>query len=135
MAAKNGIVNKVSEIKPVTGEKAHPNLSAYPLIQVGDNGSIHLGMRLDVLEVGGGTEPHYHTDCDIFDHAFYVISGDVEMCIAGKTHRVGPDTLIYCQSNEMHSMRNVGTEKAKVLALTAAKAGDKTHGRLVIGPK
>ena len=125
------IVSKISDVKAITGEEGHPDIAAYPLLQVGEKGSLYLNMRLDVLEPGGGTEPHYHTDCDVFDHAFYVISGDVVMSIGGKEFSVGPDTLVYCHSSEVHAMRNVGTDKAKVLAMAAAPGG-KAHGRLVV---
>lgn len=131
MAASNGIISKIADLEAITRLEGHHKLTAYRLLKAGEKGSLHLMVSLDVLEPGGSTDAHYHTDGDIFDHAFYVISGDLIISVAGKEQKVGADTLIYCRSNQTHSMTNVGTGKAKVLAISASAAGTDMPGKMV----
>ena len=130
MGANKGLIIKVADQKAKTAIKGHPKTSAYGLIRPGEEGSLRLGIRLNEIEPGGSAELHYHTDCDPYDHAFYVISGDLLVTISGKEHRVGADTLIYYRSDAIHSMTNVGRHKAKVLVLSAFAIGG-TRGNAV----
>lgn len=103
----------------------HPNVTAYRLISPGPEGTSYLSIALDDLAPGGRVDPHYHADVDSFDHAFYVLSGEVSVKIGdGEERVVGEDTVIYCPSNVVHSLRNVGKANAKVLRIGAAVGGE-----------
>lgn len=126
MEAK-GIIRNFSEVEARTGITGHPNLTAYRLLQPGDAGTAYLSVALDDIKPGGGIDPHYHTDVATFDHVYYVISGKIAAKLGdGQEQIVGDDTVIYCPSNVVHSIKNVGTTNAKVLRIGASATGDVT---------
>lgn len=53
-------------------------------------------------------EPHKHLDEEII----IVKEGTVESLVNGETKRVGPGSVIFQASNQMHAIRNVGTTPA-----------------------
>ncbi|MFC2066958.1 cupin domain-containing protein [Chloroflexota bacterium] len=124
MAATNGFIIKLSDIKEGHTSAGHHNLIAFPFMKPGEEGSLHTGITLDFIEPGGSIDSHYHTDCDVFDHIFYVISGQIQVKLGDKEEIAGPDTVIYCPSNVAHSIKNVGKEQSKVLRIGAAANGD-----------
>jgi len=130
MAASNGLFRKPGDLGVRTGVEGHPNCVISPLLQTGETGSLYSAINLNVIAPGGATEPHYHMNCPVFDHSHYVISGDLIATIAGNEQKVGPGTLIYCRSDELHSIKNIGTTEAKVLLISALPAGG-TGGKLV----
>lgn len=52
--------------------------------------------------------PHKHPD----EELVIIKEGTVESLIAGETHRLGPGSVIFQASNQMHSIRNVGNTLA-----------------------
>jgi len=131
MVASNGLIRKPGDLEVLTSVEGHHKFNINPLLQPGENGSLHLMVNFNEIAPGGSAEPHYHTDCEVFDHVHYIISGDLIVSIAGKEQRVGPETLIYCRSDEVHSIRNVGSDTAKVLLISGLSIGG-TGGKLVI---
>lgn len=131
MAINKNIINEVANLESIIGFEGHTKVAAYRLLEAGGKNSMHLSVSLDEIEPGGSTSPHYHTDCDPFDHAFYVISGDLVISIAGQEQKVDANTLVYCRSDQVHSMINVGPRKAKVLVISASAAGTDMPGRQV----
>ena len=130
MIATNGLISKAEDKEAITDMKGHSGLTAYELIHPGENGSMHLRVLLDEVELGGGIAPHFHELTPVCDHAYYVISGDIMVSLAGREERVGPDTLIYCPTDVIHSIRNIGKSPAKLLRLGAAASGE-TGGKSV----
>ena len=130
MDSERSLIRKVADQAAKTGIAGHPDVTAYDLIQGGEKGSLHLSIRLNVIEPGGSINPHYHTDCDPFDHAFYIISGELLISLAGREHRVGADTLLYYRSDEVHAIINIGSEKAKILAISGFAPGG-SRGRTI----
>ena len=126
MVASNCIISKAADIEAVTGIEGHPDVTVYPLLRAAE-GSLQLTVALDDIEPGGGIDPHFHKDCAVFDHAYYVISGDILVSVGGQEQRVGADTLIYHPSSEIHSIKNVGSDTAKVLLINAI-AQEETRG-------
>jgi mannose-6-phosphate isomerase-like protein (cupin superfamily) len=125
MVATKGFIRKLSDLEGRTGIIGHPDLTAFRFVRPGEDGSLHIGLTLDVIEPGGGIDPHYHTDCAMFDHVYYVISGEIEAKLGDEAEEtIGPDSIIYCPSNVTHSIRNVGKEESKVLRIGAAASGD-----------
>ncbi|MBI2909787.1 MAG: cupin domain-containing protein [Chloroflexi bacterium] len=64
-------------------------------------------------------------------HAYYVISGQIAASIGDDEEQiVGDDTVIYCSSDVVHSIKNVGKTNSKVLRIGASATGD-VRGKLV----
>jgi mannose-6-phosphate isomerase-like protein (cupin superfamily) len=61
----------------------------------------------------------------VFDHVYYVISGQIRATVGDIERTVGADTFIYCPSNMRHSLLNVGQDTAKVLRISGSGKGDK----------
>ena len=128
--AVTGLISRAGEKKPITDLKGHDGLKAYELIRPAENGSMYLRVVLDEIEPGGKIDPHYHELNPACDHAYYVISGEIMASIGDRTETVGPDTLIYCLTNVVHSIKNVGHGPAKLLRIGAAATGE-TGGKSV----
>ncbi len=124
MVAVNGLIIKAKEKPLITEIPGHTKIKAWELIRPGENGSIHLRMLLNEFEPGGGIELHTHELVPVADHAYYVISGTIKAVIGDKEEIVGPDTLLYCLTDTLHSIENVGDEPAKLLRIGAAATGD-----------
>jgi len=124
MVAVKGLISKAKNNKVITSLPGHTGMKAWELIRPGEDGSLHLVMLLDEFEPGGGIELHYHDLIPVCDHAYYVISGEILAVIDDKEEIVGPDTLIYCLTDRLHSLKNVGRGKAKLLRIGAAATGE-----------
>jgi len=88
-------------------------------------GTTHTGYRLELHEtvLSAGTQthaPHKHEHEEIV----LVMQGTVEMFCEGKTEVAETGSVIYFASNQMHSVRNVGTTPCRyyVLELRANEA-------------
>ena len=123
MAARALIIKATPE-SLLSNLKGHAGMNAYALIRPGKNGSLYLRLTLDEVKPSGKIEPHYHDLKPVCDHGYYVISGEILARVGDKTEVVGPDTLIYCQSDVIHSIENVGKSPAKLLRLGAAADGN-----------
>ena len=65
-------------------------------------------------------QPHTHTD---HVDAFYVLDGEVEFALEGRTVRAGPGTLVAAPPGALHGFRRAGHGRARVLNLHAPDAG------------
>ena len=130
MVAINGLISKAKDKEAMSDLKGHSELIAYELICPGEEGSMHLRVVLDEIEPGGRIEPHFHELTPVCDHAYYVISGEIMASLAGREKKVGPDTLIYCTTDIVHSIRNIGKSSAKLLRIGAAASGE-TGGKSI----
>jgi mannose-6-phosphate isomerase-like protein (cupin superfamily) len=57
--------------------------------------------------------PHKHENEEIF----FLREGTVELTVNGKTCRIGPGSVAYIASNEMHGAKNVGKVPAQYFIL------------------
>ncbi|MCB0471557.1 MAG: cupin domain-containing protein [Flavobacteriaceae bacterium] len=57
--------------------------------------------------------PHKHSE----DEFFFVLEGKAEFYLDGKTVIVEPYTSLYCPSNVMHGIKNVGDTELKYLVI------------------
>ena len=57
--------------------------------------------------------PHQHPE----DEFFFVLEGNAEFFLDGKTKVVGPYTSLYCPSHVMHGIRNAGDTPLKYLVI------------------
>ncbi|MFC1908638.1 cupin domain-containing protein [Chloroflexota bacterium] len=124
MTTYNGIIRKVGDLGVRTDIPGHPGSNIHPLLSVEDTGSFGLLVALNRIEPGGSVEPHYHEDCLTFTHTQYVISGDLIATAAGNEVRVGPGSVIYSHSDEVHGLKNVGSDIAEILQVSASPEGD-----------
>jgi len=61
---------------------------------------------------GGGPLPHVqHRE----DEAFYVLEGEYEFLVEGRTIRAGAGSLIYVPKGNLHAHKNVGDKPARML--------------------
>lgn len=68
---------------------------------------------------GTGPPPHIHHR---EDEAFYVLEGDYDFLIGGKTLRVGADSLLYVPKGTLHAHRAIGGGEGRML-LTQTPGG------------
>jgi mannose-6-phosphate isomerase-like protein (cupin superfamily) len=61
---------------------------------------------------GSGPPPHIHHR---EDESFYVMEGEYEFLIEGRTVRVGPGSLLYLPKGTLHAHRGVGEGVGKML--------------------
>ncbi len=63
---------------------------------------------------GGMPHPaHRH----VHEEMFFIRSGTMEVNIEGRATRLGPGGVAYIASNELHGVRNVGTNTAEYFVL------------------
>jgi len=61
---------------------------------------------------GSGAPPHVqHRE----DEAFYVLDGEYEFCVEGRTINAGPGSLIYVPKGNLHAHANLGEGTARML--------------------
>lgn len=71
-------------------------------------------LKLSVVAPGKATHaPHRHPE----DEFFFVLEGKAEFYLDGKTRTVGPQTSLYCPSNQEHGIRNAGDTTLKYLVI------------------
>jgi quercetin dioxygenase-like cupin family protein len=57
--------------------------------------------------------PHKHIE----EELMFIREGTVEVYTGGTTNRAEAGSLLFCASNEMHGMRNIGTNRASYFVL------------------
>lgn len=125
------IIRNYSEVEGRTNIAGHPNLTAWRLLQPELKETNYLSLALDDIRPGGGIDSHYHTEVATFDHIYYVISGQIAAKLGDAEEQVvGGDTVIYCPSDVVHSIKNVGKSNAKVLRIGASATGN-VRGKLI----
>jgi quercetin dioxygenase-like cupin family protein len=82
------------------------------------DGVQHTGFRLNAHEtvLGPGTQthaPHKH----VHEEIVTLVEGTLETFIEGKTEVTEAGSVIYFASNQMHSVRNIGTTPARYYVL------------------
>ena len=126
-ARNGGGVLRLSDIEPHTDLEGHPGLQAYRFLRPPSEWSRWLLVTLDIVEEGGGIDPHVHEGITA-DHAYYVIEGEVEATIGEKRFDVGPDSLMVFPCDMMHGFTVTSPGGARVLRLGAAADGRASGG-------
>jgi quercetin dioxygenase-like cupin family protein len=71
-------------------------------------------VKMSVVAPHGATHPpHSHPE----DEVFFILEGNAEFHLNGKTKTAGPYTSFYCPSNSKHGIRNVGDTVLKYLVI------------------
>jgi quercetin dioxygenase-like cupin family protein len=78
------------------------------------NGMTHAGCHLEVHEttLAPGLmphPPHQHTH----EELFLIMTGQLELTIAGKTTTIGPGSAAFVHSGELHGAKNTGQNPAQ----------------------
>ena len=128
---QQGHVVKLSDLKGRDNLEGHPGIVAYNFARPGAN-CRWLLVTLDVIEEGGAIEPHYHEGAD-FDHAYYVIEGEVIAWVGEQEYRVGPDSLMLFPCQTIHGFKAVSPGGARILRLGASDCGVATGGSVFVG--
>jgi uncharacterized cupin superfamily protein len=81
-------------------------------------GDTHSGLpvELHITELDPGQAPHAPHK-HIHEEIFMLKDGTVDMTISGKTTRLGPGSVAYIASNEMHGLINSGTGAAQYFVI------------------
>lgn len=111
--------------------EGHPGVTGHRFVSGPDRGTRWLLVTLNLIEPGGGIDPHYHEGL-IADHAYYLIDGEVMALIGDEEHRVRPNGLMVFRSDVVHGFRVVGDRPARVLRLGAAPDGVATGGSVFV---
>jgi len=91
MSGSDAIIRK-SDIEARRDVEGHGSMTIYSFARPGTN-SRWLHVTLNEIEEGGGIEPHYHEGVE-FDHAYYVLEGEVIARVGDHEERIGSDSLI-----------------------------------------
>ncbi len=67
---------------------------------------------VEVTVPQNGPPPHTHTR---EDECFYVLDGELEFLLGGRTQRAGPGTLVHAPRNIEHTFWNAGRTPARAL--------------------
>ncbi len=129
MSGHDAIIKK-SDLESKTGIEGHNGMTIYRFARPGMN-SRWLLLTLNVMEEGGAIEPHYHEGRE-FDHAYYVIEGEVIARVGDHEERIGPDSLMLFPCQEVHGFRVVSPGGAKILRLGASDTGVATGGNVYV---
>lgn len=123
---KPGHVVSLADLKGRDDLKGHPGVVAYSFATPGQN-CRWLLVTLDVIEENGGIEPHFHAGVD-FDHAYYVMEGEVMARVGDEEYRVGPDSLMIFPCATVHGFKVISPGGAKILRLGASDSGTASGG-------
>jgi mannose-6-phosphate isomerase-like protein (cupin superfamily) len=63
-----------------------------------------------------GPPPHIHHN---EDEVFYVLEGELELMVEGRTSVAGPGTFVNIPKGTLHTFRNAGTAPARFLGMVA----------------
>lgn len=71
-------------------------------------------VKLSVVNPHSATHPpHKHAE----DEFFFILEGNAEFYLDGKTKNVGPMTSLYCPSGIDHGIKNIGDTELKYLVI------------------
>jgi quercetin dioxygenase-like cupin family protein len=78
------------------------------------HGGFEIACHMTKLQPGTAPHPpHKHVNEEIF----FLREGTMELTVEGKTSRLGPGSIMYIASNEMHGAKNVGDVPAQYFIL------------------
>jgi quercetin dioxygenase-like cupin family protein len=86
------------------------------------DGLTHTGYALEIheTELGPGLAPHPPHQ-HVHEELLMIREGTLEVTITGKTTRLGPGSVAYVASNELHGWRNVGETRAAYFVIALGR--------------
>jgi (S)-ureidoglycine aminohydrolase len=97
-----------------------------PVTQNGKNeareildGVLHDGKPLEIhyTTLGAASQPH-PPHRHVNEELFVLMKGTLEVTISGKTTTIGPGSVAFAYSNDLHGVYNPGPEKAQYLVVS-----------------
>lgn len=82
-------------------------------------GSVHMAVAICELERGSAVARHVHA----FEQALYVLDGSLELGVAGRMERLGPDEYAFLEAGLAHEERNAGDAPVRWLEISAPQPG------------
>jgi glyoxylate utilization-related uncharacterized protein len=129
-----GAIVKFEDLAPRRDLPGHPGLAAYRYLRPPGVLSRWLLVTLDVVEQGGGIEPHYHEGLQA-DHAYFVIEGTVTATIGSDSFEAGPDTLLVFPCQTVHGLTATSAGGARLLRLGASPHGCPSGGSVFVAAR
>lgn len=126
-----GGVIRFADVVPTTGLPGHPGTAAHRLMRRGTDESRWLHVTYNVIEPGGGIDPHYHAGLEA-DHAYFVVSGTARARIGDEEYDVGVGDLMVFPCAVVHGFTVTSSDGAHVLRLGAAADGHTTGGSVFV---
>lgn len=100
------------------GKKAPYNVewlgSAYRVLLTPEETGGHLGLFESLDQPGYGPPRHIHNK---EDETFYIMSGEIEFWMAGKTRMAGPGDTVFVPRGTEHTFRVAGSLPARMLTM------------------
>ncbi len=86
------------------------------------DGRTHTGYRLQLhqTELAPGLAPHA-AHRHVHEEMIFIREGTMEVTIEGKVSTIGPGSVAYVASNELHGWRNAGTTRAHYFVLALGR--------------
>ena len=109
----------------------HPGVAAHIFVNGPDQHSRWLLVAMNIIEPGGGIDPHYHEGLEA-DHAYFLLEGEVVARIGDDEFPVKANSLMMFNSKIVHGFRVVSPEGAKVMRLGASATGKSTGGSVFV---
>lgn len=78
-------------------------------------GSVHTGLSMAQLAVGGILAPHVHS----YEEGFYILAGEVLVSINDQAYHLRPGDFGAIKVGTLHAWRNVGSEQVRWLQMAA----------------
>lgn len=131
IAASGGAIIRKQDAHFDNALKGHPGVEAFHFVSGPDDFARFLMVSLDVIEHGGGIDPHYHEGL-VADHAYYLADGEVLARIGNEEFTVTKDSLMVFDCTVVHGFKVVSPEGARVLRLGASATGKSTGGSVFV---
>ena len=77
--------------------------------------SVHTGLSIDELALGGALMPHVHS----YEESFYVLEGEAILRVADRTYRVRPGDFGALKVGTVHAWRAAGSTPVRWLQMAA----------------
>lgn len=105
------------------------NFEDLPVTASGENstravlrGETHTGLPLEMhiteLAPGGSPHPPHHHQ---HEEMLLIHQGTVEVTVSGNSRLIGPGSVAYFASNDVHGLRNVGASRAMYFVVALGK--------------
>lgn len=126
-----GAIIPIAEAELRDDLKGHPGVAAHIFVSGPDELSRWLLVALNIIEPGGGIDPHYHEGLEA-DHAYFLLEGEVVARIGDDEFPVKENSLMMFNSKVVHGFRVVSPGGAKVMRLGASATGKSTGGSVFV---
>src|SRR5262249_640119 len=88
-------------------------------------GSVHMGVGICLLDVGGVIQPHVHS----FEESFYILDGSVSLEVGNVSSALGPGDFGLIGTGIRHSWKNVGDRRVRWLEVPAPQPRPIEYGQ------